>query len=88
MPTSIDTEAQAINVAAIVEQIKPLLAGRDPSVQGAVLCELLSLWLAGHSPMIRKAMFAMHFKAVQEMIPISEKELFGDHGHPDRRKRQ
>jgi len=87
MPTSIEKE-MALDVAAIVEEIKPLLARRDPSVQGAVLCELLSLWLAGHSPMVRKAMLTMHFKAVQEMIPISEQELFGDHGHPDRRQRQ
>ena len=83
-----DSEAQAHEVSDLVEQIKPFLAGRDPSVQGAVLCDLLSLWLAGHSPTIRKAMFAMHFRAVEEMIPVSEKQLFGAHGHPDRRPRQ
>ena len=33
---------------AIADRIKPLLAGHPPEAQGAVLAELLSMWLAGH----------------------------------------
>jgi hypothetical protein len=35
-------------VLAIVELIKPILAGRGSPVQGAVLGELLAIHLAGH----------------------------------------
>jgi hypothetical protein len=39
---------QAGEVLKVVELVKPLLAGKDPHVQGAVLAELLSLHLAGY----------------------------------------
>ena len=82
---SIDKAKQA---TAIVQTIKPHLAGLDPALQGAILCELLALWIAGHSPVIREDMLAMHVRAVDEMVPICEEELFGDEGHPDTRTRQ
>lgn len=70
-----------------VSAIKPLLAGREPEVQGAIMCELLAIWLAGHAPIIRDAVLETHVKLVREMIPISEWELFGKKGHPDTRSR-
>jgi hypothetical protein len=35
-------------VLAAVKLVKPILAGKEPSVQGAVLAELLAIYLAGH----------------------------------------
>jgi|SRR5262252_2912980 len=35
-------------VLATAEAIKPLLAGLGPEVQGAILAELVSIWLRGH----------------------------------------
>ena len=35
-------------IAALVEAIRPLLAGHEPAIQSAALAELLSMWLAGH----------------------------------------
>jgi hypothetical protein len=32
----------------LVRRIRPLLAGRHPSVQGAALAELTAIWLHGH----------------------------------------
>jgi hypothetical protein len=32
----------------LVQRIRPLLAGRDPSVQGAALAELTATWVHGH----------------------------------------
>jgi hypothetical protein len=40
------TEEQAVEDA--VAQIRPLLAGIDPDVQGAILANLVAMWLAGH----------------------------------------
>lgn len=75
-------------IEEIVTAIKPLLAGRKPEVQGAILCELLALWIAGHGDhQARAQLLDMHFKAVREMIPISERELFGPKGHPAMRGR-
>jgi len=31
-----------------IERIKPLLAGKPPPIQGAVLAELLALWISHH----------------------------------------
>jgi hypothetical protein len=36
-------------ICRIVEQIRPMLAGRTPEVQGGVLTYLMAIWLAGHS---------------------------------------
>lgn len=71
-------------VAQAIVAIRPILAGRSPEVQGAILCELLSMYLAGHSPMLREEILTMHFTAVRELIPVCERELFGEAGHPDR----
>jgi hypothetical protein len=54
--------------------IRPLLAGRAPEVQGAVLGELVSLFIAGHHPDLRDAMLDEHIKLVRGLVPESEKE--------------
>lgn len=71
-------------VLAIVERIKPLLAGHPPEMQGAVLANLLSIWLAGHAPQIREQVLAFHVEGARALIEASEHELFGDAGHPGR----
>jgi hypothetical protein len=58
----------------IVEQVKPLLAGHDPAVQGAALADLLSLWLAGHHPDLRERMLTMLIEGVRALIPFNENE--------------
>jgi hypothetical protein len=72
----------ADQVLAIAGEIKPLLAGKDPSVQGAVLAELLSLWLAGHPSLAREALIETHVDHVRLLIPLSEKILFRGGRHP------
>jgi hypothetical protein len=39
---------QIRDVIDTVEQIRPLLAGKGPAVQSAVLGELTATWLLGH----------------------------------------
>jgi len=61
----------------IVEQCRQALEGRDPSIQGAALCQLMALYLAGHAPQIRKHVFKSLRIATESMIPTFEEELFG-----------
>jgi hypothetical protein len=43
-----DYSALVREVAPIVDQIKPILAGKDDALQGAVLANLLAIWISGH----------------------------------------
>jgi hypothetical protein len=76
---SLADEQQAAEVLALVREIRPLLAGKDPSVQGAVLADLLAMWLAGHvhlgdpeaTKRARELMLEMHIVGVKALIDIN-----------------
>ena len=63
-------------VDRLVQQIKPILAGHPPEIQGAVLCECTALWLAGFNPdrppaerrEKREEMLAFHDRYVRKMV--------------------
>lgn len=61
------------DVLAVTFQIEPLLAGRHPAVQGAVLAHLLSKWLMGHQAdaATRERLLAMHIDTVREMMAVA-----------------
>ena len=42
------TAADMREIDAVVARMKPLLAGRRPELQGAILAECLSIWITGH----------------------------------------
>ena len=42
------SEAELRAVRKLVQRIRPLLAGRAAQMQGAVLADLLAIWIAGH----------------------------------------
>jgi hypothetical protein len=65
---------------AISKTIQPLLAGHPPEIQGAVLADLLSLWIAGHHPALREEALEQHIKAVRELVAPSEAEIFERRG--------
>lgn len=79
-----DVEQKARDVQELSLAIRPLLAGKPPEMQSAVLADLLSLWIAGHHPELREQMFRDHIALVRELVPESEKEMFGEAGHPGR----
>jgi hypothetical protein len=69
-------------------KIMPILEGQGPDVQGAVLADLLSLWLAGQIVLddnggidreqtvkMREDMLALHIEHVRLMLPSSEAEV-------------
>lgn len=70
--------------AAIVEAIKPLLAGRRPELQGLVLMDLLVTWLGGfiapddpvRTRELRAILLETHVTAVRELLAAKE-EAFG-----------
>jgi hypothetical protein len=74
-----NTQTKAI--AAIVARIKPLLAGHPPEMQGAVLADLLAIWLAGHTvpgdPIatrrLRAAALEVHLEQMRPLIAVNAK---------------
>jgi hypothetical protein len=68
--------------AALVVQIRKLLAGQPPQVQGVVIADLSSMWIAGWNPKIRDDIMERHFDLVRDLMPVNEKIMFGDAGFP------
>ena len=64
--------------AEIVDRIRPILGGHHPAVQGAVLADLLAIWLAGHQADLREALLDVHIEKVRELVPVNEAECRGD----------
>lgn len=80
-----DEDAAAVAIAELSRKIQPLLRGQDPAVQGGVLADLLSIWLAGHivpsdpemTDKIRREVLELHVATVVELVPESEQQIFG-----------
>lgn len=67
------SKALISEVDDLVARIQPLLAGREPQVQGSVLVVLLSIWLNGHhagsleaSRRLRREILELHSQSVLE----------------------
>jgi len=77
---SAEQTAEAFRVS---KAIQPALCGLDDAVQGAVIADLLSLWLAGHfvwgneeaTHELRQELLRMHIQAVIDLVPESAKEI-------------
>lgn len=75
----------ATEVSQIVERVRPLLAGRPPQVQGAVLADLLAKWLAGHifrgnpgeTDALREKLLESHLDLVRRLIPVNAASIHG-----------
>lgn len=67
---------------AIVEKIKPQLAGHDPTMQGAVLAFLVAMYVAGHTPEFRAETMTGLNRLIEQFVPLAEFMLFGPDGHP------
>lgn len=59
-----------------------MLKGHDPGMQGAVLADLAAIWFAGWPPAAREELLQMHMQKIRELIPVNEKVIFGEKGHP------
>jgi len=82
-PADAETAELRIEILGATALIKKILAGRAPEVQGAILADLLAIWLAGHhiagdSPAtraLRNDLLAMHLAGVEELVTINAKML-------------
>jgi hypothetical protein len=78
----IDDAKQVGRALEISRQIQPMLAGLRPDLQGAVLADLTSMWVAAHmtpdrnnTQAIRAEVLKMHVEAVLDLIDASEQEI-------------
>jgi hypothetical protein len=63
-----------------IDRIKPILAGRPAAMQGAILADLLAIWLAGHhaedeetTRRLRTQLLADHLAAVVALVAANAK---------------
>ena len=63
-------------------KLQPMLKGHPPELQGAVLADLLAIFLVGHAPQIREEILRVHLQAMRPLIAVNEKIIFGGKGHP------
>jgi hypothetical protein len=61
---------RAAKAEAIVDDIKPHLAGQDPDMVGAVIGELLATFIASHHPAARQETFDLLTKLATDLVPI------------------
>ena len=70
MAEEIDAHAMemAEEISPLVDEIGCLLHGKDLLVQGAVLAEVVAMWVLNHPPGARSGMLKIHAQTVKEMI--------------------
>jgi hypothetical protein len=71
-------EQRAIAIIALTEAIKPMLGGRGPQVQCAVLATLTSLWLSGFRSRTERAEVHRVFNTMVEDLLSIELSFRGD----------
>jgi hypothetical protein len=67
----------------LVQQIKPLLAGKDAIEVGIALADLTALWIAGHVVIndeaktleMRSSLFAAHCAIVRDLTKLNAQDL-------------
>ncbi len=57
---------------SVVEQIGAMLAGRPAQAQGAILADLVSMWLASWHPRVREEAFSLLMQLARERVPVQE----------------
>jgi hypothetical protein len=70
----------------LANQLGFQLRGEGPGVQGAVLAELVSRWLAGHRTDLHEPVLNQWINLVRGLAVINAEIMFGEHGHPGDRR--
>jgi len=65
---------------ALSRRIQKILRGKDSGFVGAALADLVSLWIIAHHPDCREDVLQMWVKYMRKLMPMSEKQMFGDEG--------
>lgn len=58
-----------------IKAIHPIIRGKGPEVQGAVIADLLGTYLAGHPPEAREEVLKTILTTAQNLIPITERAM-------------
>jgi len=74
-PSDAEVRDMEAAIDAIVEQIRPLLAGKPAPLQGYVCAELTAIWLAGHHPDFRENLLRSQEIAVRELVAFWHERL-------------
>jgi hypothetical protein len=72
---------RALESITLTQKIRTMLEGKPPEMQGAVLADLLAMWVAGHvdalsqddSKGVRELILQVHLEAVRGLIPVNYK---------------
>jgi hypothetical protein len=84
MTRSVRQPEKVNEVQELCDAVYDLFQGHDRVIVGAVLADLLSVWVAGHfvaddkggeTQKFRKQLLQRHMKAVRELVPLSEKQI-------------
>ncbi len=71
--------AEAVRISDdLLDQIRPLLAGHSPPMQGILIVELLAIWLAGHHPSLRNGLLQLQLDTLPDLIELWHERLRGD----------
>jgi hypothetical protein len=73
----------AIQIQPLVEQIRPILAGKEPQLQSAVLADLTAIWLAGfviegdpkETRVLREELLRRHYELVRQLTKVNARML-------------
>lgn len=68
-------------IARAVALIRPILARCPPAMQGAIIADLLAIWLAGHhvegdvdaTRALRAEILATHLLSIEELVTVNAK---------------
>ena len=71
-------KVQATKATALSGAIAPMLNGNESGVVGAVLGDLVSIWLAGHRKEDREAILQSFIEYTRDMVSASVEQAFGD----------
>ena len=69
---------------ALINAIGRLLQGKGEDLQRAVLTDIVSRWIMGHHPSLRRQPLATHVQAVRDLIELNEEALSArNRGEPE-----
>ena len=68
--------------AELVERLRPAFAGVAPEITGAVLGELLAIFVAGHHPGMRDEAFNMVMNLARDLVSPTIEEMIANGSAP------
>lgn len=75
--------ASMAETEALIKEIKKLLQGKSPMVQGGALADIVAMYFAGHHPQVREVQFESWMKAMQGLIEVNEEAILDAYGMTD-----